>query len=384
MDQLTSATTVGIVKLEGAKNWNVWKFQVGVLLRGLGVFEIAEATRVKPEEEIDLRAWLKKDSKAPSLIVTRLSESIMLHVLTCTSAAEMWRKLHSVYEQKSNTSIHMVQQQFFQLKYTQGIEMSLFISKVQEFQSKLKQLGEEISDKFVMTKILMSLPEGYDHFVSAWESTSDERQTLDNLIARLLVEEERLKAKMDTSEKSVALTAVKKNIKCFKCGHSGHFKKDFKNNSDNRNVKRCYVCNKKGHLKSECRFNNDNSNKKQAKDSKDSNAFIVTAMVGNGQQCYNKWLVDSEHMTFDRTLFVSYSTLLNKRSVIIGDGRKLDAVGVRQIVVKAFNGKCYIETTLNNVLHVPDLKMNLFSMASAVNKDYSMKADIKYELNASS
>ncbi|KMQ85367.1 retrovirus-related pol polyprotein from transposon tnt 1-94 [Lasius niger] len=102
-------------------------------------------------------------------------------------------------------------------------------------------------------------------------------------------------------------------------------------------------------------------------------------MVGDGQQCYNKWLVDSgasEHMTFDRTLFVSYSTLLNKRSVIIGDGRKLDAVGVGQIVVKAFNGKCYIETTLNNVLHVPDLKMNLFSVASAVNKGYSMKADI--------
>ncbi|KMQ87101.1 transposon unclassified [Lasius niger] len=184
---------------------------------------------------------------------------------------------------------------------------------------------------------------------------------------------------MDTSEKSVALTAVKKNIKCFKCGHSGHFKKDCKNNSDNQNVKRCYVCNKKGHLKSECRFNSDNSNKKQAKDSKDSNAFIVTVMVDDEQSCYNKWLVDSgasEHMTFDRTLFVSYSTLLNKRSVIIGDGRKLDAVGVGQIVVKAFNGKCYIETTLNNVLHVPDLKMNLFSVASAVNKGYSMKADI--------
>lgn len=230
-----------------------------------------------------------------------------------------------------------------------------------------------------MTKILMSLPEGYGHFVSAWESTSDERQMLDNLIARLLVEEERLKAKIDTSEKSVALTAVKKNIKCFKCGHSGHFKKDCKNNSDNRNVKRCFVCNKKGHLKSECRFNNDNGNKKQAKDSKDSNAFIVTVMVGNGQLCYNEWLVDSganEHMIFDRTLFVSYSTLLNKRSVIIGDGKKLDAVGMGQIVVKAFNGKYYIETTLNNVLHMPDLKMNLFLMASAVNKGYSMKADI--------
>ena len=262
--------------------------------------------------------------------------------------------------------------------------MSLFISKVQELQNNLKQLGEEISDKFVMTKILMSLPEGYGHFVSAWESTSDERQTIDNLIARLLVEEERLKAKIDTSEKSVAMSAVKKNLKCFKCGQSGHFKKDCKYNDDSRNVKRCYVCNKKGHLKSECRFNKDNNNKKQAENkkdsdvSKDSNAFIVTAMVGDGQACYNKWLVDSgasEHMTFDRTVFASYSKLQNKRLVIIGDGTKLDAVGVGQVILKAFNGKHYIETTLNNVLYVPDLKMNLFSVASAVNKGYSMKAD---------
>lgn len=102
-------------------------------------------------------------------------------------------------------------------------------------------------------------------------------------------------------------------------------------------------------------------------------------MVSDGQPCHNKWLVDSgasEHMTFDRTLFASYSKLLNKRLVIIGDGKQLDAVGIGQIVLKAFNGQCYIETTLNNVLHVPDLKMNLFSVASAVNKGYSMKADI--------
>lgn len=96
------------MKLEGAQNWNVWNFQVSVLLRDLGVYEIADGTKVKPEAEADLRTWLKEDAKAQSLIVTRLSESVMLHVLTCTSAAEMWRKLHSVCEQKSDTSIHMV------------------------------------------------------------------------------------------------------------------------------------------------------------------------------------------------------------------------------------------------------------------------------------
>lgn len=198
-----------------------------------------------------------------------------------------------------------------------------------------------------------------------------------------MIEEEQLKAKMDTSDKSVALTAVKKNkIKCFKCGQLGHVKRYCKNNSDSKNVKRCFVCNKKGHLKTECWFNNSNkeNSKKEAKDSKIGNAFIVTAMIGDGQTCDNKRLVDSgasEHMTFNRTLFltISYNTLPNKRSVIISDGRKLDAVGEGQIVVQAFNGQCYIKTTLNNVLHVPKLKINLFSVTSAVNKGYSMKTD---------
>ncbi|KAG5887298.1 hypothetical protein JTB14_007025 [Gonioctena quinquepunctata] len=56
------------------------------------------------------------------------------------------------------------------------------------------QLGEELSEKIVMTKILMSLPERYKHFRSAWEYVPIEKQTLDELTSRLLIEEERVKS----------------------------------------------------------------------------------------------------------------------------------------------------------------------------------------------
>ncbi|KAK9728515.1 hypothetical protein QE152_g17907 [Popillia japonica] len=46
MDQVT---TTGVIKLEGAKNWNVWKFQVGVILRSLDLLDIVEGKIVKPE-----------------------------------------------------------------------------------------------------------------------------------------------------------------------------------------------------------------------------------------------------------------------------------------------------------------------------------------------
>lgn len=51
-------------------------------------------------------------------------------------------------------------------------------------QNQLKQIGEEILDKFVITKVLMC------NFVSTWESSSDEKQNIDNLVAGIFIEGE--------------------------------------------------------------------------------------------------------------------------------------------------------------------------------------------------
>lgn len=96
------------IKLEGTSNWNIWKFQTIVLLRSQGLLEVTDGSSVKPEEAVEKAAWEKKDAKAQSWLVTRMSESVMMHIITCTTSAEIWRKLASVYEQKSETSIDIV------------------------------------------------------------------------------------------------------------------------------------------------------------------------------------------------------------------------------------------------------------------------------------
>lgn len=56
-----------------------------------------------------------------------------------------------------------------------------------EIVQQLKDQDENISDLMAITKTLMSLPAEYNHFHSAWESTSAENQTMANLRARLIV-----------------------------------------------------------------------------------------------------------------------------------------------------------------------------------------------------
>ena len=50
----------------------------------------------------------------------------------------------------------------------------------------------------LITKILMTLPEQFNHFFSAWEATEKSERTLKNLTARLCMEESRLGVQPNT------------------------------------------------------------------------------------------------------------------------------------------------------------------------------------------
>lgn len=373
---------VNVIKLEGARNWNIWKFQTTVQLRGNGWLNIVEGKQVKPEVTSEIPAWEAKDAKAQTLLVTRMSEEAMLHIITCTSSAEMWRKLHSVYEQKTETSVHIIQQRFFQYKFERGIDMSVFLSKIQEIQNQLKQMGEEISDKFVITKVLMSLPDEYKHFVSAWESAPDDKQTFDNLVARLLIEEERVKGKNEEAQQaspSAFFVKNKRTVKCFKCGKNGHYQTECKstnkmNTAENMgNNNNCFYCGKFGHYKSQCRFRKQRISRNDNKTN--SNAFVVSDSSHQLQK--SKWLVDSgasEHMCRNRALFTSF-TNTSPKPIIIGNGAVISALGYGQMAVQVSNGNEWVDTVIDNVLYVPELKTNLFSVNRATDKGYVMVTD---------
>lgn len=90
-----------------------------------------------------------------------------MHIVNCKNACGMWSKLHSVFEQKSKTGIHLLQQKFFTFEKNPADDIASFISKVEEIVQQLADLGERISDSMIVTRILMALPSCYNHFHSA-------------------------------------------------------------------------------------------------------------------------------------------------------------------------------------------------------------------------
>lgn len=77
-----------------------------------------------------------------------------------------------------------------------------------------------------------------------------EEKTLENLSARLLAEETRMKEKEEVN--NVAFKTD--NNRCHICNGTGHWTRDCRNKTKQRkSVQKCENCNRIGHAKSHCR-----------------------------------------------------------------------------------------------------------------------------------
>jgi hypothetical protein len=106
----------------------------------------------------------------------------------------------------------------------------------------------------IITKITTILPEENKHFSSAWDSTATTGRTLDNLVARLTLEE--TKAKMIAKEeesvlfKTVNRTKGKASFKCFKCNQVAQ------NNCPCMSKSNCSICKRNNHAEKDCYLRN--------------------------------------------------------------------------------------------------------------------------------
>lgn len=78
----------------------------------------------------------------------------------------------------------MLQQNWYSTTKKSSDDMATYIAKLENIAHRLRLMGEQIPDSMIITKILMTLPASYSHFISAWESASGGERTLENLTSR--------------------------------------------------------------------------------------------------------------------------------------------------------------------------------------------------------
>ncbi|UYV83979.1 hypothetical protein LAZ67_X000772 [Cordylochernes scorpioides] len=97
-------------------NFHLWKFQMKIILEAKDLLSITDGSEVKPEIEdiAKFSEWKKKDAKSKMLITTALEFKYLQQLVNCQTSAEMWKKLSTIYELKSETNKYLLQQRFFE------------------------------------------------------------------------------------------------------------------------------------------------------------------------------------------------------------------------------------------------------------------------------
>lgn len=240
------------------------------------IFDVVDGSRTRPADAEGTntgrtKTWIKDNAKATAIIASAMEDEQVNSVLVCGSAKEMWDKLITMHEQKSASNVGSMTQRFYSYQMSPTDLIIRHVSTVQNMARQLTDVGEKLSDAAVITKILSSLTGKFHIFKTAWDSVDPERQTITNLLERLLREEKNLREEDDSTN---ALVVTKQSGSK---SESHQKEKDKKKKKSKKNIE-CYRCQERGHYASQCDKRKSHSEKNNIKGQPNSGcAFVVTS-----------------------------------------------------------------------------------------------------------
>lgn len=344
----------------------------------------------------------------------------------CTYAHEMWTTLSSNHLEQSEDNQHDLASRFFEYRYQPGNDVKTHIADIKGLAHQLKDAGEPVSDKQLVAKIVCTLPPKFHSFISSWRHVPPRERTLATLTSRLLGEERTL----DGWGSTPAAPAPTPTVPAAAPAPEAAFAVQFSPSSSHRgrgkgrgkrsreasaspsqtrtptkqsqDIK-CSYCGWNNHVLADCRFKKRHDRSDQEKEAmakrrrEDTGAVALAEQHGGlvrfSEQDYSlvsttprfdtrstgDWFADSgatRHMTDQLDQISDYKPVEEGSWMVKG-------IGTSEYPVLGF-GNVYIWTMIDgierpsvikNVLYVPGLGKNLFSIGAITDMKYSVTFD---------
>ncbi|KAK4404462.1 hypothetical protein Sango_0814800 [Sesamum angolense] len=157
-----------------AANFLMWKSLTGIARVEEGV-TLPEDSFVFGEKG-KLENKKAKDSEALYYIQTAVADHIFPRISVATSAKEAWSILQKEYQGSAKVRIiklQTIRRDFENMKMKDSETIDEYYTKVRELVNQLKSYGEDIPEKRVVEKLLISVTDKYDPIVTTIEETKD-------------------------------------------------------------------------------------------------------------------------------------------------------------------------------------------------------------------
>lgn len=404
------------------ENYPIWSVKMKAYLKAYDLWEVVETGRDPPPLRDNATvAQMKQHSeecakkfKALSCLHSAVSDVIFTRIMACESAKEAWDKLKEEFQGSDKTrsmQILNLRREFEVLKMKDSESVKEYSDRLLSVVNKIRLLGEELSDKRVVEKVLVSLPERFEPKISSLEDSKNlSTISLSELVNALQALEQRRTFRMEESSEEAFLVKQKGKLveevkkaasnsfnkgkqhanrrkggrranfpPCPTCNKTNHLEKDCWQKSGVK-PPQCGYCKKLGHVDKNCRLKqyrqNQNHNQQPAQQLNyhddqaqcDDHIFAVTHSSNTG--CRHTWLVDSGctcHMARDESLFSSIDKSVRVK-VKLGNGEIVESQGKGSVYIQTKQGIKLVP----DVLFIPSLDQNLLSVAQMMKKGYSL------------
>ncbi|KAL0441847.1 UNVERIFIED_CONTAM: putative mitochondrial protein [Sesamum radiatum] len=338
------------VPIFSGQNYDYWAIKMKTYFQSQKLWEIVEEGVTLPEdsstsssaEKGKLENKKAKDSEALYYIQTAVADHIFPRIsVVATSAKEAWSILQKEYQGSAKVRIIKLQtlrRDFENMKMKDSETIDEYYTKVRELVNQLKAYGEDIPEKRVVEKLLISVTEKYDPIVTTIEETKD--------ITTLTVTE--LVGSLEAYEKRRKQTILRR-IVTFEENHNVEIARDLDMEKD---------CRLKGNHQANCIEENNSS---------DQLFYTCNSVAETGEAT---WYIDSaasNHMTYNKGAFQTLDESF-KTNVKLGDNHIVKVEGKGSVAINTKKGTRII----NDVMYIPNLRTNLFSVGQMMEKGYTL------------
>lgn len=285
------------------------------------------------------------------------------------------------------------------------------VTALESMAAQLNDLGVNVTDHDIITKIVCSLPTRFDNLVSSWDGMQDQEKTLDALRARLVSEERKFTLrKSQAGGSNLEPTTASSNAAFFGHGMNSHGSsrpdhnygrggRSFRGSQHQpstqgrskdqaaRDNAFCSYCKKTRHYAFECRKriadegasqgNNKKANLADSSGGRENDrdfSFVSTECLRASEPA--TFYLDSgctQHMSDQRSFFANFRPIAEHERPIDGiGGTKLHARGIGDIAVTRWANGIKTDGWLRDVLYVPQLTVNLVSIGCITEGGYTV------------
>ncbi|UYV76293.1 hypothetical protein LAZ67_13003282, partial [Cordylochernes scorpioides] len=147
--------------------------KITIIFKANGLLDIVNGKSLFEDlkDETGKDKWSLKDAKAQKYIMLTIEKNVLTHILNCKTSKEMYEKLVAIYQREDEQLKCKLLQEFHGFKFDKNTDMATNISRLQNLVFKLNNVKQEIEESFVISKILSILPDYFNYFSTAWDST---------------------------------------------------------------------------------------------------------------------------------------------------------------------------------------------------------------------